>query len=66
MSKLLKLKTVLNLTCLSRSQTYLLVQQGKFPKPLKLSERSSAWVEQEVSDWINQRIEARNQQKGGI
>lgn len=48
-------------TGLSRSSVYSLAQQGKFPKPLKQSERSSAWVEDEVLEWIAERIKARDE-----
>lgn len=42
---------------LSRSQIYNLVSQGMFPKPIKLGERASGWIESEVSEWIEQRIQ---------
>lgn len=48
-------------TGLSRSHIYALAQQGKFPKPTKLSERSSAWVESEVQEWIESRIKVRDE-----
>jgi prophage regulatory protein len=62
--KLLKLDDVIELSGLSRSSVYSLAQQGKFPKPLKLSKRSSAWVEDELKEWIAERIKARNQLNG--
>lgn len=61
MQKLLRLKQVMEMTGLSRSYVYELAKQGKFPKPVKLSEKSVAWVDQEVREWIDQRIEQRNQ-----
>ncbi len=63
MNKLIKLKTVMGITGLSRSQTYALAQRGEFPKQVKLTERSSAWIESEVLDWIDSRISARD---GGV
>jgi prophage regulatory protein len=60
MSKLLKLKTVIEVTGVSRSHIYALAQKGQFPKPVKLTERSSAWVESEIQDWIESRIAARD------
>ena len=60
MMKLLKIKNVIALTGLSRSHLYALAQSGQFPKPVKLSERSSAWLESEVLDWIESRIAQRN------
>ena len=60
MPQLLKLKDVIATTGLSRSYIYALAQQGAFPKPIKLSERSSAWVEAEVAAWIEGRIALRD------
>ena len=61
-NKLLKLKDVLAITGLSRSYVYALAQQDQFPKPVKLTERSSAWVEAEVAEWIEGRIALRDQE----
>jgi prophage regulatory protein len=60
MTKLLKIPEVRAKTGLSRSHLYALVQQGEFPKPVKLSERSSAWVESEVDGGIEERIAERD------
>lgn len=60
--KLIKLNAVISMTCLSRSHVYALAQQNHFPKPVKLSERSSAWVESEVIAWIDARIVSRNEE----
>lgn len=49
---LLKLTDVIAATGLSRSYIYALAQQGAFPKPIKLSERSSAWIQSELEEWI--------------
>lgn len=59
-TRLIKLKEVLALTGLSRSHTYALAQRGEFPKPVKLTERSSAWVQAEVIAWIESRITQRD------
>ena len=57
---LLKLTDVIAATGLSRSYIYALAQQGAFPKPIKLSERSSAWIQSELEEWIDARIAARD------
>jgi len=57
---LLRISEVRRLTGLSDSAIYRAVQRGKFPRPLKLSERSSAWVESEVRGWIAARITERD------
>lgn len=59
-NKLIKLNAVLAITGLSRSYVYALAQQDLFPKPVKLTERSSAWVEAEVQEWIEERIALRD------
>jgi prophage regulatory protein len=56
---IIKLYQVQEITTLSRATIYRLIKQGKFPKQIKLSERSSGWIEKEVlgylDDCINQR-----------
>jgi predicted DNA-binding transcriptional regulator AlpA len=32
-----------------------LAQKGKFPRPVKLSERTSAWRTSEIVRWIDER-----------
>lgn len=47
---------------LSRSQLYLLMGEGKFPKSISLSARAVGWVNHEVDAWIAQRITQSRQQ----
>lgn len=42
-------------TGLSRTSIYRLVQSGQFPAPRQLGSRSVAWVDTEVSAWIDSR-----------
>lgn len=58
--RLLRRSEVKNLTGLGVSQLYRLMSRGQFPQPVKLSERSVAWLEHEVEGWISQRIAARD------
>ncbi|MCL4790433.1 MAG: AlpA family transcriptional regulator [Gammaproteobacteria bacterium] len=47
-------------TGLPRSTLYDAIKRGSFPRPIKLSERSVAWVASEVDAWVAARIhEAR-------
>jgi prophage regulatory protein len=59
--RLIRLREVMNITGLSRSYVYSLAQKGQFPKPVKLSERSVAWIEAEVLAWIDERIKQRDE-----
>ena len=58
--RLLKRSDITSNLGLSRSHMYALIQKGEFPKPIKLSERSSAWLESEVQDWVESRIACRD------
>jgi prophage regulatory protein len=51
--RILRLRDVVHLTGLSRSTVYSLIQNEKFPKPLRLSARASGWLLGEVEEWIN-------------
>jgi len=53
-----KLSEVKQTTGLSGSSIYRLASKGKFPSPIKLSQRSSGWIKAEVEQWLNDRIEA--------
>ena len=55
---ILRLPTVKARTGLSRSTIYLRISEGRFPKPISLGGRAVGWIEAEVTDWLNQKIEA--------
>jgi prophage regulatory protein len=56
----LNLKQVKEITQLSTATIYRLIARGEFPKQFKLTVRTSRWVESEIEEFINQRIEDRN------
>jgi prophage regulatory protein len=60
--KLIRIKSVVNLTGLSKSYIYDLCKKGLFPKSMQLvpGGTSVAWVECEIRDWIDQRIQSRD------
>ena len=53
-----RLPDVMAQTGLSRSTIYSLVSQQKFPKQINLGPRAVGWVASEVSDWIEERVNA--------
>lgn len=59
MTTLLRLAAVKDRTGLSRSAIYAMLDDGSFPRPVKLSERLNAWPDEEVEDWIRARIRGR-------
>jgi predicted DNA-binding transcriptional regulator AlpA len=46
---------ITKLTKLSDKWFYKMIQEGKFPKPVKFG-RSSRWIEREVKEWLEARI----------
>jgi prophage regulatory protein len=57
MHTILRLPDVKRSTGLSRSTIYLRVAQGTFPKPVSLGGRTVGWLEAEVQQWLQRRIE---------
>lgn len=49
------MKFITGLTGLTDKWFYRLIQDGLFPKPIKLG-RSSRWLRSEVETWLQQRI----------
>ena len=52
--KLLKAQAVADLTSISRSHLHRLARDGKSPKPIKIGENRSAWLESDVQEWISE------------
>lgn len=50
--KLICLLNVMKLTCLSKTSIYELMQDGRFPKNIKIGSRTSRWIESEVVEWV--------------
>ena len=55
---ILRLPEVRRSTGLSRSTIYLRIAEGRFPKPVRLGGRAVGWLEAEVQEWLELRIEA--------
>jgi prophage regulatory protein len=41
---------------LKRATIYALAKQGLFPSSIKLGSRLSAWLEDQVDDWLRERV----------
>lgn len=54
--RILRLKTVLERTRLSRSTMYRKMQNGTFPKNVQISTRCTGWRESAVNDWMRRPI----------
>jgi prophage regulatory protein len=50
--RILRIRTVLERTGLSRSTLYRRIEQGNFPKQIRISERCIGWRESAVEAWM--------------
>lgn len=53
-----RIRRVSERTGLPRSTIYARIAEGDFPKPISLGGRAVGWIDAEVDDWIERRIEA--------
>lgn len=51
-ARIIRLRTVLSRTGLSRSTIYRKIAEGSFPRQLRLSVQSTGWYESEIDQWI--------------
>jgi prophage regulatory protein len=56
MSKVIRLKQVIDRTGLSRSTIYEMMKAGAFPERVSLGLRSVGWHESEIDKWIAARM----------
>jgi prophage regulatory protein len=63
MHTILRLPDVKKSTGLSRSSIYLRIAEGNFPRPVSLGERAVGWLEAEIQEWLQHRIEASRKAK---
>jgi prophage regulatory protein len=60
--KVEKLPKVIERTGLKKSSIYSKIKEGLFPAPILLGKRSVGWIEEEVSNWIENRIQQSREQ----
>ncbi|MFC4241648.1 AlpA family transcriptional regulator [Marinobacter oulmenensis] len=58
--RILRLRDVMDKTGLARSTVYKYIEAGTFPKPIDLGGRSVGWVDEEINDWILEKINQRD------
>ena len=51
-SRILRCRSLVQLTELSKASIYRLVRAGEFPAPIKLGARAVGWRRDEIEDWI--------------
>jgi prophage regulatory protein len=58
--RVLRLPEVKARTALGTDSIYRGAREGWFPKPIKLSERASGWIESEIDAYLEARIAERD------
>ena len=58
--KAIKLAQVKELTAFSSATIYRLIKKGEFPRQLKLAERSSGWLLEDIYNWLEEKKNARD------
>jgi len=56
--KFIRLPEVKRITGLSRSSIYLRMNNGEFPQSISLGGRAIAWLDADIFQWLDDRIEA--------
>jgi len=56
-SRVLRLKEVCRVTGLGRSFIYQLQAEQRFPHSIKIGVRAVGWLEGEVQEWLNTRVQ---------
>lgn len=62
---LLAFELVSNYVSMGRSRVYALIDEGKFPPPIKIG-RSSRWLKSEIDSWITEQASARQTAQAGV
>jgi len=62
-TSILRLPAVKSRTGLSRSTIYLRIKQGSFPAPVSLGSRAVGWIDTEIQQWLDEKIESSRIEK---
>ena len=55
--KLYRMIEVVRITGLRPSTVYKQIREGRFPKPVKITSRTSAWTNTSIDEWIEEKLD---------
>ena len=55
--KLYRMAEVVRITGLRPSTVYKQIREGRFPKPIKITSRTSAWTNKSIDNWIEEKLD---------
>lgn len=59
--KIMRLNEVMDCTGLGKSSIYKFMAAGTFPQAIPLGQRAVGWLEDEIKEWITNRVKERNE-----
>ena len=65
-TRFIKLIEVKRLTSLSTSEIYRRLESDTFPPRIKLGTKGVVWVEQEIKDWMDKKIQSARLNNEGM
>lgn len=60
-NSVIRLPAVKSRCGISRSNIYQQINQGTFPKPIRLGERAVGWLSSDIDDWLSRKVEESQQ-----
>lgn len=63
--KFLRLKDVMEKTGLSKSTIYSKIKEGEFPASVPIGSRTVAWLESDINEWLEWRVQVRDRAARG-
>lgn len=66
MMRFLRLKDVMEKTGLSKSAIYSKIKEGEFPASVPIGSRTVAWLESDINDWLEWRVQVRDRKVKGF
>ncbi|AEP29916.1 AlpA family transcriptional regulator [Brumicola nitratireducens] len=61
LTRILRRKEVLQLCGIGQTHLYDLIKRNEFPRPVNLTGKIVGWVDNEIQDWIDTKIQQRDQ-----
>ena len=62
-NRFIRLREVLMMTSIPKSTLMDMIKNEEFPAPVNLGTRSRAWVENEIKQWMQDKIDARDKKR---
>lgn len=59
--KILRCKEVEKKLSIGHSKIYRMIEENQFPRPIKLGPKSVGWLESEIDEWVQEKIDERDE-----